>query len=79
MTTDIDLKVSRKVTVSINASVKLEDGTQLKATSRKDGISIAIRKAKNSWWDSITIPEDAFTQLEDIFIAVREAREENAA
>lgn len=76
---NIDLKVNPKVTVAINATIKLEDGTAIKATSRKEGIQLAIRKPKNSWWDSITVPEAAFEQLEDLFIAVREAREENAA
>lgn len=76
---NIDLKVNRKVTVAINATVKLDDGTAMKATSRKDGITLAIRKPKNSWWDSVTIPEDAFEQLAEVFEAVRKARVENAA
>lgn len=76
---DIDLKVSTRKIVNVRAKLELEDGTLISARSMARGIRLAVRLPNRYHPSEITVPEAAFEALEDIFIAVREAREEHAA
>lgn len=75
---DIDVKVTRKVTTNIRASLELEDGTKLTAKSMATGIKLTILKPSGYNASEIMIPEAAFDALGEVFTAVRTKREENA-
>lgn len=79
MTTNIDLKVTTRTIANIRARVELEDGTRLAARSMSRGIRLTVQKPGQYHPSEITIPDQAFDALGEIFAAVREAREENAA
>lgn len=76
---NIDVKVSTRTIVNVKAGVELADGTRVTAKSMARGIRLSIQKANQYHPSEITIPEEAFDALGEIFTAVRTAREENAA
>jgi hypothetical protein len=76
---NIDLKVTTRTIVNVRARRQLEDGTRIAARSMARGIRLTVQKPNQYHPSEITIPEEAFDALGEIFIAVREAREENGA
>lgn len=78
---EIQLNVTRKTVVAINAKIDLPEGGYIKAKSMSSGIKLTINAHANPRYhrdDVVTVSERAFDALGRVFDAVRDAREEAA-
>lgn len=77
---DVKLKVTTTTKVNIEGKVSVEGYGYVKAKSMSRSIKLSVNRHANAYYEeSISIPEDLFDALGQVFDAVRAERAEQAA